>query len=215
MAHQPVGTGSSIPISIGVGHARTSGVISHMSDTLRVAIVGDSEIQGAHVAISKSEFSPAADATNYLVLKDKPTTITLNRPSSQRVVGITTGSTTYIDFPEGTGCPFEAGDAVSLTVTNGGGGDQSYYDFSHKIVNSVNTTQTGANQGYYSTRINVNYDYGDDNPGGIQTTFNNAGQVSWAEMRSSFMVGAQAAGALGAQGTGALYIQQVQTSGDA
>ena len=56
MAHQPVGTGSSIPISIGVGHARTSGVISHMSDTLRVAIVGDSEIQGAHVAISKSEF---------------------------------------------------------------------------------------------------------------------------------------------------------------
>ena len=42
MAHQPVGTGSSIPISIGVGHARTSGVISHMSDTLRVSIVCDS-----------------------------------------------------------------------------------------------------------------------------------------------------------------------------
>ena len=108
MAHQPVGTGSSIVVSVGAGHARTSGVISHMSDTLRVAIVGDSEIQGAHVAISKSEFSPAADATNYLVLKDKPATITLNRPSSQRVVGITTGSTTYIDFPEGTGSPFGA-----------------------------------------------------------------------------------------------------------
>ena len=45
MAHQPVGTGSSITVSVGAGHARTSGVISHMSDTLRVAIVGDSEIQ--------------------------------------------------------------------------------------------------------------------------------------------------------------------------
>ena len=116
MAHQPVGTGSSIEVSVNPGHSRTSGVISHMSDTLRVAIVGDSEIQGAHVAISKSEFSPAADATNYLVLKDKPATITLNRPSSQRVVGITTGSTTYIDFPEGTGSPFGVNDMVTLRV---------------------------------------------------------------------------------------------------
>ena len=95
-----------------------------------------------------------------------------------------------------------------MTVTG-----QTYYNFSHKIVNSVNST-SGLN-GYYSTRINVDYDYGDDNPGGIQTTFNNAGQVSYAEMRSSFVVGAQSATGLGAQGIGALYIQQVQTSGDA
>ena len=74
---------------------------------------------------------------------------------------------------------------------------------------------SGSPTSYYSTRINVNYDYGDDNPGGIQTTFNNAGQVPYAEMRSSFVVGAQSATGLGANGIGALYIQQVQTAGDA
>ena len=175
MAHQPVGTGSSIPISIGVGHARTSGVISHMSDTLRVAIVGDSEIQGAHVAISKSEFSPAADATNYLVLKDKPATITLNRPSSQRVVGITTGSTTYIDFPEGTGSPFGVNDMVTLRVDG-----QPYFEASVGY-STVTKVWSGSGRGdYFGTRITVNAD-----TSGIKTDYVS---TNWAELRSSFKV---------------------------
>ena len=151
-----------------------------------------------------------AGITSFFIRKDTSETLFIGKPRSNRVTGLTTETdgTTTIDFAEGTGSPFSVGDAVSLTVTG-----QDYYNFSHKIVNSVNST-SGLN-GYYSTRINVNYDYGDDNPGGIQTTFNNAGQVSWAEMRSSFVVGAQSATGLGANGIGALYIQQVQTSGDA
>ena len=200
MAHQPVGTGSSIPISIGVGHARTSGVISHMSDTLRVAIVGDSEIQGAHVAISKSEFSPAADATDYLVLKDKPTTITLNRPSSQRVVGITTGSTTYIDFPEGTGSPFGVNDIVTLRLDG-----QPYFEASVGFSTVTKVWNGSGRNGNFSTRITVNAD-----TSGIKTDYVS---TNWAELRSSFKVSSFGVGSAAGK-TGALYFQQVQITGE-
>ena len=200
MAHQPVGTGSSIVVSVGAGHARTSGVISHMSDTLRVAIVGDSEIQGAHVAISKSEFSPAADATDYLVLKDKPATITLNRPSSQRVVGITTGSTTYIDFPEGTGSPFGVNDMVTLRVDG-----QPYFEASVGF-STVTKVWSGSGRGdYFGTRITVNAD-----TSGIKTDYVS---TNWAELRSSFKVSSFGVGSAAGK-TGALYFQQVQITGE-
>ena len=210
MALNPVGAGTSLAlVAAGTVVQNQTGAQTHQSAYLRCVAV-DCPV---NVAVSGATTAAAtAGITSFFIRKDTSETLFIGKPRSNRVVGLTTETdgTVTIDFAEGTGTPFNGGDAVSLTVTG-----QDYYDFSHKIVNNVNTTQTGANQGYYSTRINVNYDYGDDNPGGIQTTFNNAGQVSWAEMRSSFMVGAQAAGALGAQGTGALYIQQVQTSGDA
>ncbi len=208
MALNPVGAGTSLAlVAAGTVVQNQTGAQTHQSAYLRCVAV-DCPV---NVAVSMATTAAAtAGITSFFIRKDTSETLFIGKPRSNRVVGLTTETdgTVTIDFAEGTGTPFNGGDAVSLTVTG-----QDYYDFSHKIVNSVNST-SGLN-GYYSTRINVNYDYGDDNPGGIQTTFNNAGQVSWAEMRSSFMVGAQAAGALGAQGTGALYIQQVQTSGDA
>ena len=208
MALNPVGAGTSIAlVAAGTVIQNQTGAQTHQSAYLRCVAV-DCPV---NVAVSGGSTAAAtAGITSFFIRKDTSETLFIGKPRSNRVVGLTTETdgTVTIDFAEGTGTPFNGGDAVSLTVTG-----QDYYDFSHKIVNSVNST-SGLN-GYYSTRINVDYDYGDDNPGGIQTTFNNAGQVSWAEMRSSFMVGAQAAGALGAQGTGALYIQQVQTSGDA
>jgi len=199
MAHQPVGTGSSITVSVGAGHARTSGVISHMSDTLRVAIVGDSDLQGAHVAISKSEFSPAADATDFLVLKDKPATINIFRPSSQRVVGITTGATTLIDFPEGTGSPFGVNDMVTLRVDG-----QPYFEASVGFSTVTKVWNGSGRNGYYSTRITVNAD-----TSGIKTDYVS---TNFAELRSSFKVSAFGIG-LGAK-TGALYMQQVQITGE-
>ena len=208
MALNPVGAGTSIQlVAAGTVVQNQTGAQTHQSAYLRCVAV-DCPV---NVAVSMATTAAAtAGITSFFIRKDTSETLFIGKPRSNRVVGLTTETdgTVTIDFAEGTGTPFNGGDAVSLTVTG-----QDYYDFSHKIVNSVNST-SGLN-GYYSTRINVNYDYGDDNIGGIQTTFNNAGQVSWAEMRSSFMVGAQSAGALGAQGTGALYIQQVQTSGDA
>ena len=208
MALNPVGAGTSLAlVAAGTVVQNQTGAQTHQSAYLRCVAV-DCPV---NVAVSMANTAAAtAGITSFFVRKDSSETLFIGKPRSNRVVGLTTETdgTVTIDFAEGTGTPFNGGDAVSLTVTG-----QDYYDFSHKIVNSVNST-SGLN-GYYSTRINVDYDYGDDNPGGIQTTFNNAGQVSWAEMRSSFVVGAQSATVLGAQGQGALYIQQVQTSGDA
>ena len=208
MALNPVGAGTSLAlVAAGTVVQNQTGAQTHQSAYLRCVAV-DCPV---NVAVSMATTAAAtAGITSFFIRKDTSETLFIGKPRSNRVTGLTTETdgTTTIDFAEGTGSPFSVGDAVSLTVTG-----QDYYNFSHKIVNSVNST-SGLN-GYYSTRINVDYDYGDDNPGGIQTTFNNAGQVSWAEMRSSFVVGAQSATGLGAQGIGALYIQQVQTSGDA
>tara|TARA_B100000029_G_scaffold7248_1_gene7654 strand:+ start:616 stop:1242 length:627 start_codon:yes stop_codon:yes gene_type:complete len=208
MALNPVGAGTSLAlVAAGTVVQNQTSAQTHQSAYLRCVAV-DCPV---NVAVSMASTAAAtAGITSFFIRKDTSETLFIGKPRSNRVVGLTTETdgTVTIDFAEGTGTPFNGGDAVSLTVTG-----QDYYDFSHKIVNSVNST-SGLN-GYYSTRINVDYDYGDDNPGGIQTTFNNAGQVSWAEMRSSFVVGAQSATVLGAQGQGALYIQQVQTSGDA
>ena len=201
MAHQPVGTGSSIEVSVNPGHARTSGVNSHMCDTLRVAIVGASALQGAHVAISKSDFSgPTATSSDYLVLKDKPATIQLGRPSSQRVVGITTGSTTYIDFPEGTGSPFGVNDMVTLRVDG-----QPYFEASVGY-STVSKVWSGAGRGgYFGTRITVNAD-----TSGIKTDYVS---TNWAELRSSFKISSFGIGAAAGK-TGALYFQQVQITGE-
>ena len=61
--------------------------------------------------------NPTATVDNFYVPVTDATEISLGPVRSQRVVGVTTGTTTLIDFPEGTGSPFEIGDAVSLTVT--------------------------------------------------------------------------------------------------
>ena len=209
MAFNPVGAGTSLAlVAAGTVIQNQTGAQTHQSAYLRCVAV-DCPV---NVAVSMATTAAAtAGITSFYVRKDTSETLFIGKPRSNRVTGLTTETdgTTTIDFAEGTGSPFSVGDAVSLTVTG-----QDYYNFSHKIVKSVNDS-SGSPTSYYSTRINVNYDYGDDNPGGIQTTFNNAGQVPYAEMRSSFVVGAQSATGLGANGIGALYIQQVQTAGDA
>lgn len=153
-----------------------------------------------HIAVGNTH---TAATTDFYLASGQSSTINIGRPSAQRVVGITTsGTTTIIDFPEGTGCPFYVGQVVSLTVT---GGSQSYYDFSNKTVASVNTT--AGVDGYFGTRIVVNNDYGV----GYSTAFkgNNNTAVPYAELRDQIIVGNRGTG-----GAGALYFQQVQTTGD-
>jgi len=163
---------------------------SHKTDTLRVVAV----TTPAHIAIGAN---PVATAANFYIPADSSASISLGSPNSNRVTGITTnvGTTTVIDFPEGTGSPFGVGDAVSLTVEG-----QSDYDFSHKIVSSVNTT--AGVSGYFSTRIIVNNDSSTGNPAALLDT-------SYAELRSSFKVAALSTG------SGKCYVQQVQVTGDA
>ena len=187
MGHKPVGVNSSFAISSG-SNARGVDKTLQQSDSLRVVAKG----AGCHVAIGTL---PTAATTNYYVHSGEAEVISLGTVKSNRVTGITTGATTTIDFAEGTGSPFEVGDAVSLTVTG-----QSDYDFTHKIVSSVNTT-SGVD-GYFNTRIVVDHDSSAGNPASLLSS-------SQAILRGSFMVAAYG------DGSGTLHYQQVQSSGGA
>ena len=141
MGHKPVGVNSSFAIA-NAANRRGVNTTLQQSDSLRVVAKG----AGCHVAIGTL---PTAAATDYYVHAGEAEVIALGSVKSNKVVGVTTtGTTTVIDFAEGTGSPFEAGDAVTLSVTG-----QSYLDFTHKIVSSVDTS--GGSAGYFSTRIVV------------------------------------------------------------
>ena len=186
MAHNPVGINSALPIN-GSSSSRGLDTTLHKTDALRVVAVG----AGAHVAIGTF---PTATVQNYYVPIGEEEVITLGACRNQKVVGLsTTGTTTVIDFPEGTGSPFQAGDAVTLTVAN-----QDYWNFTHKIVASVDNT-AGIN-GFYNTRITVNNDYG------VGYAHTSLISTNFAELRGSFMVAA-----LGT-GSGTLHYQQIQSS---
>jgi hypothetical protein len=180
--HKPVGLGSSIAIIVGT--ATTSSPLSVQTKALRVVAVTG----GAFIGIGTS---PTASATDYYVHAGGTAVLALS-PASQRVVGITTGATTTITFPEGTGSPFSVGDYVSLTSSG-----QPYYNFIHQPVTAVNATS--GYDGYYSTRITIS-----TSTSGIVTAFSTD-----ADLRKSIKVSAYGTRA------GELYYQQVQISGDA
>ena len=195
MALNPVGSGASIALTTDT--ANTTSSIAQKANTLRVVLVGADAVQGAHVAIGTDA---SATTSDFYVVKNEPASINIFRPSSQRVVGITTGTTTLIDFPEGTGSPFAVGSRVDLTVTG-----QSYYD---DVVGfaTVSKVWDGANiGGHYSTRISV-----DANTSGIVTAYDS---TNYAELRNSFKVSALAKGGA-ATGKSTLYYQQVQITGE-
>jgi len=181
-ALKPVGINT--VVSTGTSSTQTS-AIAQQSDAIRVV----AETVGVYVAIGTN---PVATNENYYVSTNENETITIGPIASQRVVGITTGSTTIVDFPEGTGCPFTVGDAVSLTV-NG----QSAYNFTHKIVIDVNTTSDRS--GYFNTRAVIDHDSSSGNPSTLTGPY--------AELRKSFKVAVKSE-----SGSGKAYIQQVQDS---
>jgi hypothetical protein len=183
MAHRPVGAGSSFAFTAGT--ASTSSAFSVQSSVLRVVAAGGA----AHIAVGST---PSATNSDYYVPTNGTVTIALTK-ASNRVVGVTTGSTTIVSVPEGTQVPFGVGDYVSLTA-NG----QSYYNFTHQQVLSVDTSTTV--NGYHQTRMTVNY-----NSSGILTAFSSTD----ASVTLSNKVSAYGAG------SGAVYYQQVQISGDA
>ena len=183
MAHRPVGTGSSVAFTAGA--ASTSNPFSVQSSVLRVVAVGGA----AHIAVGST---PSATGGNYYVPSGGTATLALSK-ASNRVVGVTTGTTTTIIVPEGTQVPYGTDDYVTLTVTG-----QSYYDFTHQKVLSVDTT--AGIDGYFQTRMIVNY-----NSSGIVTAFS----ATDATIINSNKVSAYGVG------SGTVYYQQVQISGDA
>jgi hypothetical protein len=183
MAHRPVGAGSSFTFTAGA--ATTSSAFSVQSSVLRVVAVGGA----AHVAIG---VNPTATNTDYYVPAGDTVTLGLTK-ASNRVVGITTGTTTIVTVPEGTQVPFGVGDYVTLTASG-----QSYYNFTNQQVLSVDTS-AGVN-GYYQTRMTVNY-----NSSGIVTAFSSEdASVIISNKISAYGVG-----------SGTIYFQQVQITGQA
>lgn len=180
MAHRPVGAASSFSFSAGT--ATTSSAFSVQSDVLRVVAIN----APAHVVISGN---PSATAADYYVPADSSATLALTK-ASNRVVGVTTGTSTIVTVPEGTQVPFGVGDFVTLSGS-------TYHDFEHKEVLSVNTT--ASYDGYFQTRMTVDHD-----SSGIVTAFDNADATVIHSLKVS---------AFGGTGTGALHYQQVQTSG--
>jgi hypothetical protein len=180
--HKPVGLGNSIAITLAT--ATTSSALSVQTKALRVVAVS----AGAFIGIGTS---PTAAATDYYVPSGGTAVLALS-PASQRVSGITTGTTTTIDFPGGTGSVFVVGDYVTLTSVG-----QPYYNFTHQPVTAVDAT-SGVG-GYFSSRIVVS-----TSTSGIITAFSTDG-----DLRKSIKVSAYGTGA------GTLYYQQVQIAGDA
>ena len=195
MALNPVGSGASIALTTDT--ANTTSSIAQKANTLRVVLVGADAVQGAHVAIGTDA---SATTSDFYVVKNDPASINIFRPSSQKVVGITTGATTLIDFPEGTGSPFAVGSRVDLTVTG-----QSYYDDAVGFATVSKVWSGSGRNGYFSTRITVDAD-----TSGIVTAYSSD---NYAELRNSFKVSALAKGGA-ATGKSTLYYQQVQISGE-
>ena len=186
MTHRPVGAGSSFTFSAGA--ATTSSAFSVQSDTIRVVAVGGA----AHITVGST---PAATTTDYYVPSGGTATLALTK-ASNKVVGVTTGTTTIVTVPEGTQVPFGVGDYISLSVTG-----QSYYNFTHQRVVSVDTS-AGVN-GYHQSRMTVDY-----NSAGILTAFSSA---SDAVVVNSNKVSANGA----AGGSGVIHFQQIQITGQA
>ena len=195
MALNPVGSGSSLTVSTDTAKVIANG-IAQQAKSLRVTLVGASGMDGAHI---KTGTMPTATTADFYLVKGETATLNIDRPSSQRVTGITTGSTTIVQFPEGTGTPFGVGSSVSITVT-----DQSYYDDIIKDSSVTAVDNTAGVGGAFATRITLDAD-----TSGIVTAMS-----GYATLRNSFKVSALAKGNA-ASVTGALYYQQVQVTGEA
>ena len=194
MTLRTVGAGTSIT----TGAASQQSIpISGKSTAIRVVASG----QNTHVAIGTD---PTAAVTDFVDPKDSAATLGFTNTSA-KVAAISTSTTyTIIDFPQGTSSPFAVGDYVSLDLADGS--SQTSYNFTHKRVYAVydrgNTADAYAGENYFGSRIIIENDYGVNN--NTPLIDNNT------SLRASFKVAARTD-----SGSGKLYIQQVQISGDA
>jgi len=180
MAHRPVGLSTSLATSATSGMT-SSFVVS--SNVIRVVAV----TAGAHVKIDSA---PTATTNDYYIPAGTSATLALTK-ASNRVVGITTGASTTITFPEGTQCPFGVGDFITIT-----GGSNSALNLLHVEVTSVDTTSNF--NGNFQTTCTVAYDS------------SAAGDFAGADVTASLSV---RLAARTDTGTGTLHAQQVQISG--
>ena len=128
MTHRPVGVGASFNFSTGT--TTTSSAFSVQSNTIRVVAVG----AAAHIAVGGT---PSATTADYFVPSGGTATLALTK-ASNRIVGVTTGTSTVLTCPEGTQLPFGVGDYVTLSGS-------TYHNFTSAEVLSVDTSLISTN----------------------------------------------------------------------
>ena len=185
MTHRPVENGVTFATS---ATSAKSSAIAAKSSALRIVATG----QNTFVAIGTE---PTATTANYAIPKDSAATLAFSNNSAS-IVAYDKGTTTTLTFPEGTTCPFIAGDYVSFTNNI-----DSNFNFTHKRVQSV--TGDGSMYNYIPTKVVIEH-----NSSAFSVTLDCS--TGTCTIRSSFKVAARTDA-----GTGAVYIQQIQITGDA
>ena len=192
MAHRTVGIGTSIALT---GTATTSPAFKVQSNVLRIVATGGN----AYVAIGTD---PVATAADYIVTTGQPETLAMLR-QSQRVVGITTGTTTVLSAPEGTQMPFNIGDRVTLDFEGNTINDANYTTLisDTKVVGKSRSAGIG---GDFSEKVTV-----EANTAGVSTAFTPTGHATLFMSNKVSVISPNPTAAAVA------YIQQVQTTGSA
>ena len=192
MTVRTVGIGSSVPLN---STAKLSNAFNVQSNVMRIVAKGAS----AHVAITTG---PLATNTDFFILSGEEEQIALTK-GSQVVVGITTGTTTILEAPEGTQMPFIVGDYVTLDTAN----DANYTTLINhvKVTDVKNTIPSIDGGGYTRSRVTV-----DANTAGIITAYTSN---SGGSLMTSKKISAKIADGETASSTACLYFQQVQKTG--
>mgnify|MGYP001164198334 FL=1 len=192
MTVRTVGIGSSVPLN---ATAKLSNAFNVQSTVMRIVAKGAS----AHVAITTG---PLATNTDFFILGGEEEQIALTK-GSQVVVGITTGTTTILEAPEGTQMPFIVGDYVTLDTAN----DTNYTTLINhvKVTDVKNTIPSIDGGGYTRSRVTV-----DANTTGIITAYTSN---SGGSLMTSKKISAKIADGETASSTACLYFQQVQKTG--
>ena len=192
MAYRTVGAGQSIALT---GTATTSTAFKVQSNVLRIVASG----ADAYVAIGTD---PVAKTTDFLVPSSEPESLAMLR-MSQRVVGITKGSTTVLEAPEGTQMPFQIGDRVTLDYEGDSTNDSNYTTLINdtKVVGKSRSAGVG---GDFLEKITV-----EANTSGVSTAFTPTGNATLFMSSKVSVISPNPTAA------SVVYIQQVQTTGSA
>ena len=192
MAHRTVGAGQSIALT---GTATTSTAFKVQSNVLRIVASG----ADAYVAIGTD---PVATTTDFIVSSSEPESLAMLK-MSQRVVGITTGTTTVLSAPEGTQMPFNLGDRVTLDFEGNTINDANY---TTKISDTkvVGKSRSAGIGGDFSEKVTV-----EANTAGIITAFTPTGHATLFMSNKVSVISPNPTAAA------VVYIQQVQTTGSA
>jgi len=192
MAYRTVGAGQSIALT---GTATTSTAFKVQSNVLRIVASG----AHAYVAIGTD---PVATTTDFIVSSSEPESLAMLK-MSQRVVGITTGTTTVLSAPEGTQMPFNLGDRVILDYEGNTTNDSNYTT----LINDtkvVGKSRSAGISGDFSEKITV-----EANTAGILTAFTPTGNATLFMSNKVSVISPNPTAAA------VVYIQQVQTTGSA